>query len=90
MSDFATTGDGVLTAVHVAGAHGRRPDESLADLAAVMTRLPQVLVNVPDVDKARADTDPVLQGEVAASRGQRSATPAVCCCGSRAPSRSCG
>jgi len=31
----------------------------------VMTRLPQVLVNVSDVDKARADSDPVLQGEVA-------------------------
>jgi phosphoglucosamine mutase len=30
-----------------------------------MTRLPQVLINVPDVDKSRADTDPTLQGEVA-------------------------
>jgi len=66
MSDFATTGDGVLTAAHLAARMGvtGRP---LADLAAVMTRLPQVLLNVPDVDKARADTDPVLQGEVAAA-----------------------
>ena len=32
---------------------------ALEHLAAVMTRLPQVLVNVPDVDKARADEDPV-------------------------------
>ena len=39
--------------------------ESLASLASVMKRLPQVLVNVPDVDKARADSDPVLRGEVA-------------------------
>ena len=39
----------------------------LADLAAVMTRLPQVLLNVPDVDKSRADTDPVLQSENAAA-----------------------
>ena len=64
MSDHATTGDGVLTALHVAAqvvATGR----TLAELGAVMTRLPQVLVNVPDVDKTRADTDPVLQGEVA-------------------------
>ena len=64
MSEHATTGDGVLTALHVArrmASSGR----TLADLAAVMSHLPQVLVNVPDVDKARADTDPVLQGEVA-------------------------
>ncbi len=64
MSDFATTGDGVLAAVHVA-ARMLATGESLASLAAVMKRLPQVLINVPDVDKARADTDPVLRGEVA-------------------------
>jgi phosphoglucosamine mutase len=64
MGDYATTGDGVLTAVHLA-ARMRSTGQPLAELAAVMTRLPQVLVNVPDVDKARADTDPVLQGEVA-------------------------
>ena len=66
MSDFATTGDGVLTAAHLASrmAATGRP---LADLATVMTRLPQVLLNVPDVDKTRAGTDPVLQGEIAAA-----------------------
>ena len=66
MSDYATTGDGVLTAAHLAGrmAATGRP---LGDLAAVMTRLPQVLLNVPDVDKTRASTDPVLQGEIAAA-----------------------
>jgi len=66
MSDFATTGDGVLTAAHLA-ARMAATGQPLADLAAVMTRLPQVLLNVPDVDKSRADTDPVLQGEVAAA-----------------------
>ena len=30
-----------------------------------MTRLPQVLINVPDVDKARADEDPVVAAAVA-------------------------
>jgi phosphoglucosamine mutase len=30
-----------------------------------MTRLPQVLVNVPDVDKARADDDPIVAAAVA-------------------------
>jgi phosphoglucosamine mutase len=64
MGDYATTGDGVLTAVHLA-ARLHETGSTLSDLAAVMTRLPQVLVNVPGVDKSRADTDPTLQGEVA-------------------------
>jgi phosphoglucosamine mutase len=59
LSNLATTGDGVLTAVHVA-ARIAQTNQSLADLAGVMTRLPQVLVNVPDVDKSRADTDPTV------------------------------
>jgi phosphoglucosamine mutase len=57
LSDHATTGDGVLTAVTVAAllARSGRP---LHELASVMSRLPQVLVNVDNVDKARAETDP--------------------------------
>ncbi len=64
MSEHATTGDGVLTALHVASRMALT-GRTMADLGAVMSQLPQVLVNVPGVDKARADTDPVLQGEVA-------------------------
>lgn len=64
MSDFATTGDGVLTAAHVA-ARMATTGSTLAQLAGVMTRLPQVLVNVPGVDKARAGSDPALQAAVA-------------------------
>jgi phosphoglucosamine mutase len=64
MGDYATTGDGVLTAAHLA-ARMHDTGSSLSQLAGVMTRLPQVLVNVPDVDKSRAGTDPVLQGEIA-------------------------
>ncbi|MGI8613255.1 MAG: phosphoglucosamine mutase [Nocardioidaceae bacterium] len=66
MAAHATTGDGLLTALHVAdrmAATGR----SLADLAAIMTRLPQVLVNVPGVDKARAASHPELALAVAAA-----------------------
>lgn len=57
LSDHATTGDGVLTAVTVAAllARSGRP---LHELASVMNRLPQVLVNVDNVDKTRAETDP--------------------------------
>ena len=64
MSEHATTGDGILTALHVLErmAGTGRP---LADLASVVTRFPQVLVNVPDVDKSRTDDDPVLAAAVA-------------------------
>jgi phosphoglucosamine mutase len=64
MGDYATTGDGVLTAVHLA-ARIAEAGTSLAELASVMTRLPQVLINVPGVDKVRADTDAAVQGEIA-------------------------
>ena len=63
MSEHATTGDGVLTALHLASrmaSSGR----TLADLAGVMHRLPQVLVNVAGVDKARAGTDEGLLAAV--------------------------
>jgi phosphoglucosamine mutase len=54
MAAYATTGDGLLTALHVSeqmATTGR----SVADLASVMTRLPQVLVNVPGVDRSAVD-----------------------------------
>ncbi|TDT34242.1 phosphoglucosamine mutase [Naumannella halotolerans] len=66
LSRWAGTGDGTLTALQVL----RRMAEtgkSLADLASVMHRLPQVLVNVGGVDKSRAGTDPVLLDEVRAA-----------------------
>jgi phosphoglucosamine mutase len=37
---------------------------SIAELASVMRRLPQVLVNVPDVDRDRTETDPVVADAV--------------------------
>ncbi len=64
MSEYATTGDGILTALH-ALQRMAATGESMKSLASVMTRLPQVLVNVPDVDKARADDDAVLAAAVA-------------------------
>ncbi|MBA2640320.1 MAG: phosphoglucosamine mutase [Nocardioidaceae bacterium] len=66
LAEHATTGDGVLTAVHVL-ARMAATGRPLADLAAVMTQLPQVLVNVPGVDKSRADTDPDVASAVAAA-----------------------
>ncbi len=59
MLEHARTGDGVLTALHLMNRMATS-GQSLAQLASVMTRLPQVLINVPDVDKTRAATDPQL------------------------------
>ncbi|MGH3515920.1 MAG: phosphoglucosamine mutase [Haloechinothrix sp.] len=61
----ATTGDGVLTALRLISrmaATGR----SLADLAGVMRRLPQVLVNVPVADKAAIAASQQVRDAVAA------------------------
>jgi phosphoglucosamine mutase len=64
LSRHATTGDGTLTALQLAarvGATGR----TLAELAASVRRLPQVLVNVPGVDRARAGDDAGVLAAVA-------------------------
>ncbi|MBB1254076.1 phosphoglucosamine mutase [Streptomyces alkaliterrae] len=55
--DHATTGDGTLTGLLLASrvAATRKP---LAELAGVMRRLPQVLINVPEVDRSRVATSP--------------------------------
>ncbi|MEO9247678.1 phosphoglucosamine mutase [Citricoccus nitrophenolicus] len=63
-SDHATTGDGVLTGLQLA-ARMAASGKSLAELAAVMERLPQVLINVKGVDRDRAGEDPELQAAVA-------------------------
>jgi phosphoglucosamine mutase len=67
--DHATTGDGVLTGLHLMNRLAET-GSSLAELAAVMTRLPQVLVNVTGVDKSRADTDPELAVAVSAAAAE--------------------
>jgi len=51
LSEFATTGDGVLTALHLMS-EMKATGKSMSELAAIVNRLPQVLINVPNVDKA--------------------------------------
>lgn len=63
MSRYATTGDGVLTGLHLV-AEMARTGKSLAELASVMTVFPQSLVNVRGVERSRA-TDPDVQDAVA-------------------------
>jgi phosphoglucosamine mutase len=68
----ATTGDGLLTALRLMSRMAET-GKSLEDLAAVMNRLPQVLVNVPVADKAAvADSSEVRDavGEVEAELGE--------------------
>jgi phosphoglucosamine mutase len=69
MLEHATTGDGVLTALHLMNRMATS-GQSLAQLASVMTRLPQVLINVPDVDKSRAATDPQLTAAVSEAQAE--------------------
>jgi phosphoglucosamine mutase len=64
MSQYATTGDGILTALHVLQRMAET-GQSLQKLASVVNRLPQVLVNVSGVDKSRADEDAVLAAALA-------------------------
>ncbi|AUI63328.1 phosphoglucosamine mutase [Amycolatopsis sp. BJA-103] len=62
---FATTGDGLLTALRVMSRMAST-GKSLADLAAVMNRLPQVLVNVPVADKAAVAVSAAVRDAVGA------------------------
>ncbi len=59
----ATTGDGVLTSLRIA-ARMKRTGKTLAELASVVSRLPQILINVKGVDKASAGTNTAVQAAV--------------------------
>ena len=64
--DHATTGDGILTGLQLLDAVARR-GRPLGELATVMTRYPQVLINVKGVDKSRMGSAPELAAAVAAA-----------------------
>jgi len=59
MTEFATTGDGVLTGLHLV-AEMARTGKTLAELASIMTVYPQVLVNVRDIDHHGFADDAVI------------------------------
>jgi phosphoglucosamine mutase len=63
MPAFATTGDGVLTGLHLM-AQIAASGKSLADLAAVLHKLPQVLINVPVADRQAGASAPTVQAAV--------------------------
>ena len=66
LSEFATTGDGLLTGLHLC-AEMARQRKTLAELASIMTVFPQVLVNVRGVERSRATDADVLAAVSAAS-----------------------
>ena len=64
MRQHANTGDGILTALQLIQVMAKT-GKPLAELASVMQRFPQVLVNVNKVDKSKLDSAEKLHEEIA-------------------------
>ena len=67
--DHGTTGDGTMTGLLLVSRLAQT-GRSLENLAAVMKRLPQVLINVRDVDKSRVEGNEAVQTEVRAAQAE--------------------
>jgi phosphoglucosamine mutase len=76
MPAFATTGDGVLTGLHLM-AQLASTGKSLADLAAVIHKLPQVLINVRVGDREAGAAAPTVQAAVALAEAELGETGRV-------------
>jgi len=64
--DHATTGDGLLTSLHLLATAAER-GQPLGELAKVMTRYPQVLISIPGVDKSLVASSPEIAHAVGAA-----------------------
>jgi phosphoglucosamine mutase len=69
MTDHATTGDGLLTGLHLV-AEMARTGKTLAELASAVTMYPQVLVNVRGVDRERLQGEEVIAAAVTAAEAR--------------------
>ena len=69
MSEFATTGDGILTGLHVV-AEMARTGKSLKELASIMTVFPQVMINVREIDHHGLAGNTVIAAAVAAAEAE--------------------
>ena len=69
MREFATTGDGILTALALAQ-EVVKSGQPLQDLASTMVRFPQVLVNVKNVAKERLADSAVIKAAVSAAEAK--------------------
>ncbi len=68
-SRYATTGDGILTALMIA-AEVKSTGKKLSELAAQMKVYPQVLINVRGVDLSKVDSDSGLKQVVAEAEAE--------------------
>ncbi|QPK79599.1 phosphoglucosamine mutase [Corynebacterium lizhenjunii] len=69
LPDDCTTGDGTLTGLSIM-ARMAKTGKSLAELASVMTVLPQVLINVPVRDKGAIMADSELKAAIAEAEAE--------------------
>lgn len=69
MRKFANTGDGLLTALALAQ-EVARSKKSLAELASVMTRFPQILINVKGVAKDKLASNSAIADAVKAAEAR--------------------
>lgn len=69
MPEYATTGDGILTGLHLL-ARVAATGKPLAELASVVRRLPQVLVNVAVADKRTAVSAPEVRAAISAAEAE--------------------
>jgi phosphoglucosamine mutase len=76
MPEYATTGDGVLTGLHLM-AQLASTGKSLADLAAVIHKLPQILINVRVGDREAGAAAPTVQAAVALAEDELGETGRV-------------
>ena len=63
MRDFANTGDGLLTALQLMSVMAKSK-KSLCELAKIMVRFPQVLINVDGVNKANLTTSKAIAAAI--------------------------
>jgi phosphoglucosamine mutase len=68
-ADYATTGDGLLTGLQLA-AQVALTGRPLKELATVMTKLPQTLINVRGVDRTRVNSSEPLAAAVALAESE--------------------
>ena len=66
MTEYATTGDGILTGLHLV-AEMARTGKTIAELASVMTVYPQILVNVRGVNHRALGGNAAIDAAVAAA-----------------------
>jgi phosphoglucosamine mutase len=69
MTEFATTGDGILTGLHLV-AEMARTRKPLAELASVMTVFPQVMINVRGIDHHALAANASIAAAVAAAEAE--------------------